>query len=435
MKSTRDFIEFTKNIKLEPGEILISYDVSALFTCVPVEKAIEIIEEKLKADTTLSERTSLSIPSITQLLSFCLQNTCFTFQGQYYEQVYGASMGSPISPILANIYMEYFENLTLPSVPNPPRVWKRYVDDTFVIIKKDYEPDLFKHINSLDPNIKFTKEAAREDGSMPFLDTLVTPQADGALHTSVYRKPTHTDLYLRWDSHHSLGSKLSVVRTLYHRAHTVCSTPELLNSECNHIKTVLKRCGYPDWAIKKGHDQAKHIPCNKNPTSSKTKSKNKSKGYVIVPYVHGFSESYKSLMKKYNMEVYFRGANSIKKTLVKPKDKDDKMDKSGVIYRIKCNDCDADYVGEAGRIFRDRFKEHCKPKSPIYHHHQESGHALPTSDNVEILGREDHSLSRVIKESMFIRVNDPPLNRNIGKYLLPHIYDDILKSNCDLLFN
>ena len=140
-------------------------------------------------------------------------------------------------------------------------------------------------------------------------------------------------------------------------------------------------------------------------------------------------------MKKYHINVYFKGHSSVKKNLVSPKDKDDKMNKSGIIYRIKCADCDEDYVGEAGRIFRDRFKEHLRAPSPLYNHHQASGHPLPMRDNVDILARENHNTSRWIKESMFIRVNDPPMNRNIGKYHLPHIYDNILKSDCDLLFN
>ena len=82
------------------------------------------------------------------------------------------------------------------------------MDDTFVIIQKTQEDSFFKHINTIDDKIQFTKEASRSDGSMPFLDTLVTINVDGSLNTKVYRKPTHTDLYLQWDSHHSIGSKI-----------------------------------------------------------------------------------------------------------------------------------------------------------------------------------------------------------------------------------
>ena len=65
-------------------------------------------------------------------------------------------------------------------------------------------------------------------GSMPFLDILITPKEDGSLSTSVFRKPTHIDLYLQWDSHHTISSKYSVAGTLYHRTKTICSDPQLL---------------------------------------------------------------------------------------------------------------------------------------------------------------------------------------------------------------
>ena len=82
----------------------------------------------------------------------------------------------------------------------------------------------------MDPSIKFSTEDSRQDGTMPFLDTLVTPQDDGTITTCVYRKPTHTDLYLQWDSHHNLACKDSVINTLTHWAKAVCSNSKLLKN-------------------------------------------------------------------------------------------------------------------------------------------------------------------------------------------------------------
>ena len=84
-------------------------------------------------------------------------------------------MGSPLSPIVANIFMENFEKEALETAPHPTSLWKRFVDDTFVILEAQYKDEFFHHINSLDDNIKFTAETTKADGSMPFLDTLVTP--------------------------------------------------------------------------------------------------------------------------------------------------------------------------------------------------------------------------------------------------------------------
>ena len=83
----------------------------------------------------------------------------------------------------------------------------------------------------MDPSIKFTVEDNQENGAIPFLDSLVEPKTDNTISISVYRKPTHTDQYLQWDSHHNLVAKYSVISTLAHRAKTVCTKPELLSKE------------------------------------------------------------------------------------------------------------------------------------------------------------------------------------------------------------
>ena len=192
VQNTRDFVEQIQETRLKQGECIISYDVAALFTSVPIQPVINMIKEKLTNDTTLQQRTSMTIDHITTLLEFCLRSTSFVFQGQYYQQMEGTAMGSPLSPIVANIFMESFEQQALDTAPHPPSLWKRYVDNTFVIQEEQHQEEFLQHINSLDPNIRFTAETTRADGSMPFLDTLVTPQSDGSLATTVYRKPTHT---------------------------------------------------------------------------------------------------------------------------------------------------------------------------------------------------------------------------------------------------
>ena len=109
INSTQDFVEQVKHITLGLGECLSSYDVSALFTSVPVDPALNIIRDLLEKDHTLKERTVLAVTDIIVLLEFCLKNTYFSIQDQFYEQVEGAAMASPVSPIVANIYMEYLE--------------------------------------------------------------------------------------------------------------------------------------------------------------------------------------------------------------------------------------------------------------------------------------------------------------------------------------
>ena len=117
--NTQDFADQMKTIKLLPDECIISYDVKALFTSVPIEPAIKIIKQHLENDKELQQRTSMSVQHIIMLLEFCLKNTHFVFQGRFYEQTEGPAMGSPLSPIIANLYMEAFEERAINTAPTP----------------------------------------------------------------------------------------------------------------------------------------------------------------------------------------------------------------------------------------------------------------------------------------------------------------------------
>ena len=87
-------------------------------------------------------------------------------------------MGSPVSPIVANLYMESFEHRAITSAVNRHRIQKRYVDDSFFILQQSHKEEFLQYINSVNPSIIFTTEETRKDGPMPFLDTLITPQKD-----------------------------------------------------------------------------------------------------------------------------------------------------------------------------------------------------------------------------------------------------------------
>ena len=157
---------------------------------------------------------------------------------------------------------------------------------------------------------------------------------------------------------------------------------------------------------------------------------------MVVPYHQGLSERIKRACNKFGVQVFFKGDQTIRNLLMAPKDKDPITNKSGVIYRFKCSQdgCKEEYIGESARNFAERFKEHQKAPSPIFDHCNISGHNI-NINNFTIVGREDQNLTRAIKEALFIRVNDPSLNRNIGKYHLPHIWHEVLHTTSELKLN
>ena len=280
----------------------------------------------------------------------------------------------------------------------------------------------------MDPSILFTIEDAKQDGSMPFLDTLVTPQEDGTLTANVYRKPTHTDLYLQWDSHHNLACKYSVINTITHRAKAVCSNSKLLEEELQHLHEVLSKCKYPKWATDKVLKQEEDRRTRNRRDHGRNTSQMQKKCHIVVPNSKGLCESYKTICSKYEVQVYFKEGNTLKNLLMFSKDKESITKHSNIIYWFKCDrtECDDECIGESARTFEERYREHLKAPSPIFEHQNVTGHTFV--ETFKIIGREGQNMTRAIKEAIHIRVNNPTLNRNIGKYNLSHIWNQVLFS-------
>ena len=389
-------------------------------------------------DPTLPQRTQMSIPQIVTLLEFCLKNMYFLFHGKYYEQVQGTAMGFPISLLIANPFIEESEVKALTTASIPCCLWLRFVNDTLVIHKAEHSTQLLHHINSQDPNIQFTVEQPGLDGSIPFLDTKVTPGPNNTIHTTVYRKPTHTDQCLHWDSNHFTTAKNSVYNTLAHTAKVVSSAPAELAKELDHLRKALQACLFPNWTLNRLQHQFefKH---NNNSKANQTEGQQSNhhnnrdntnnKQYknisMVVPYIHGLGQKFKRTCNKQGIQVHFKGTNTIKQLLMTPKDRDSKLQKSGVIYKYKCPQINytEGYVGESGRTFGDIYKEHLKAPSPIHLHTTTTGHPI-SPDCFSIVDREAQGMA---KEAMYISINDSSLNRNLGKFQLPHVWDQVLQ--------
>ena len=216
------------------------------------------------------------------------------------------------------------------------------------------------------------------------------PNEDGSLSTTIYRKPTHTDLYLQWASHHTVSSKYSVIGTLHHRAETICSSPQLPQQEEKYLQKSLQRRKYPAWALNRVKIKSKGSTNKTRRDATKTghNSINNQKPYMVVPYYRGLSENLKKVCSRHGVQFYFKGGNTIKNLLVAPKDQDPIQKKSGVIYTYKCDrvDCYEEYIGESSKVFGERFKEHQKAPFPIFDHFNTTSHSI-TIDNFSIVGR------------------------------------------------
>lgn len=334
---------------------MVSFNVVSLFTSIPVELALRVVNERLLQDDTLTERTNISVSNVMKLLEFVLRNSYFTYEQEHYRQTFGCAMGSPVSATVANLVMEYVEESAISTAIHPPRWWYRYVDDSHTCLQKEHVQEFHDHLNSINPHIQFTKEV-EENNSLSFLDT-VTTRVNERIQVNVYRKPTHTDKYLDFNSHHPSQHKRSVVNTLLDRAEKLPSTNTGKCRERRRVIKVLKDNNYPAEFIKSCESNRKAprpIPSSDNSSSEETTPHN----FVALPYVRGVSERIARVLRFNNVKVGFKPLNTLRTRFPKPKDKPSTEQTRCVVYKVNCLDCDFVYYGQTDRALTTRIKEH-----------------------------------------------------------------------------
>ena len=152
IKNSAHFVERISDAPIHSNQIM-SLDVVSLFTKVPTDKTFAVVRDKLAADPLLEESTCIPIDNLIEMLTLCAETTYFGMGSDIYRQE-GLAMGSPLSPVLANIYMEYFEEMALGSTSLKPSMWLRYVDDTFIFWPHQEDVQiLLDHVNSIRSSI------------------------------------------------------------------------------------------------------------------------------------------------------------------------------------------------------------------------------------------------------------------------------------------
>ena len=233
--------------------------------------------------------------------------------------------------------MEIFEEQAIKTAPCKPKIWKRYVDDTFAILDRDKVDDFLQHLNSQQPSSRFTMET-QNNSKIAFLDTLVCIEPDGRLTTSVYRKPTHTDQYLAYDSHHPQSVKRGIVKCLYDRAKRLVNKPSVISEEKKHLSSVLVSNSYPSSFVQK---------ITKTRTAPRREPVAEVKSTAVLPYIQGVSEPLRRCLGQQGIRTIFKSDTTLQSHLVRLKDNVDPAKQDGVVYRIPC-ECGKVFIGETG---------------------------------------------------------------------------------------
>ncbi|XP_048462657.1 uncharacterized protein LOC125485163 [Rhincodon typus] len=298
-------------------------------------------------------------------------------------------MGSPISGLIAEAVMQRLEQTALPKIQ--PKLWIRYVDDTSVIIKRTEIENSHQLINTILPGIKFTREEENIN-KFPFLDMVVERKENEDFTTKVYRKSTHTDQVLNYHSNHPNSLKRSCVRTLFKRATTHCSTPDLQKEE-EHLYKVFTRNGYPRIFIHRGLADRQNNQDSPKPETIAT-----------IPYIKKISELTARLPRLLEIMTACKLAATLRQQLTRVQDPIDTMDKTNVVYKVPRGDCTKHYVGETGRQLATHIHEH---QLATKWHDQMSLVAIHTDwknhilnwDNTAIIGQAKQRTAREFLEA------------------------------------
>ena len=359
--AVKDTFEFCSNLEAcasdrnISGSFMCSFDVVSLYTNIPLQETLQICLDTLYRENDVA-KPSMPEKLLKTLLLKATTQVEFSFGEVMYRQVDGVAMGSPLGPVLANIFMGYCES----KVPEDSWPWfyNRFVDDTFSLFESEsVSQTFFELLNGLHPALRFTVEV-EQDHRLPFMDVAVERVGDRFVR-SVYRKPTFTGLYTRWDSFTSTGQKINLIKSLASRAKKICSA-EKIDAEIQTLKELFVNNGYPSQLVdrivgqvlkqdgmKKGELELEsdlHFALMRLPWIGP--ASNQFQRDIIQSVEKSFLNT--SVRLSFSSTHAFSG---------KAKDVLSLNAKSNVVYEYRCC-CGRTYVGKTTQCFAERIRQH-----------------------------------------------------------------------------
>ena len=402
--STKKTVDQLKDGTLDPDEVVISFDVSLLYTNVPVNEAIEEAADHLcSGDFPTPPVSKETFITLTKLST---TNVILSTHDGLYRQIDGLAMGSQPAPPLANIWLSKFE----PDIKDDAKIFERYMDDILRTIKAEMIETKLHAINGLHPNLKLTIEVEQE-GRLPFLDISIL-HVDSHLHSTWYTKPTDTGVVMNFHALAPKRYKRSVVEGLVYRVYCACSHCKYFNASLGKAKDMLERNQYPPQfydPIIKATIEKLIVPVVNFPDENEER---KSKIMVYVSYKGHLSDIFVKKLKESGAPVQPIIALRKLKTVMPSLKTTTKFEsRSRVVYKLTCPDCDTYYVGHDVHLLT-RFREHnCKKIKPVYKHFRDCVGSEVTLNDVKILAQTSRNLDFLLSlDALFIREYGPALN-------------------------
>lgn len=335
VRDTPDFLDKIASIKAPANSFLITLDVDSLYTNIDNKDGLKTIQQIFENNPDEQRPTK----QILDLLKICLENNDFTFNNEWFLQVGGTAMGKKFAPNYANLFLAKWEEDALSKCPKKPLCYLRYLDDIFIIWQHTIEEfqTFFDTLNNQHKNIKLKSTVS--ETSVDFLDITIFKgnkfNNSGSFDTKVYFKPTDTHELLHKSSYHPKHTFKGIIKSQVIRFHRICSNKIDFELACKTLFSVLKHRGYSSSFLRKIKRDTLH---QLKPTG----------------------QSKKCGKKNCKTCPFLTETNTILNTKNKLVPLKENLDcrTEGVIYAIRCTNCDLLYVGQTSRTLHDRLTEH-----------------------------------------------------------------------------
>ena len=403
--STKKTVDQLKDVTLDPDEVVISFDVSSLYTNVPVNEAIEEAADRLYSGD--FPTPSVSKETFITLTKLSTTTVVVSTHDGLYRQIDGLAMGSQPAPPFANIWLSKLE----PDIKDDAKIFERYMDDILRTIKSEMIETKLHAINGLHPNLRFTIEVEQK-GRLPFLDICIL-YVDSHLHSTWYTKPTDTGLVMNFHALAPKRYKRPVVEGLVYRVYRACSHWKYFNASLGKAKDMLEQNQYPPQfydPIIKATIEKLIVPVVNFPYENEER---KSKVMVYVSYRGHLTDIFVKKLKESGAPVQpIITLRKLKTVMPSLKTTTKFESRSRVVYKITCPGCDTCYVGQTRRHLLTRLREHnYKKTKAVYKHFRDCVGSEVTLNDVKILAQTSRNLDFLLSlEALFIRKYGPALN-------------------------
>lgn len=396
-----------------------SFDIINMYSNIPI--TIKIIRDHLIENRFGQNK-----------IDIITKQNYFQYDNEFYTQVDGLPMGSPLSGIMANIFLNHFEKTFIHNARNKLRnniiYWYRYVDDIILLFDGTDRQlsNLHNYLNSIHQNIQFTLEKEMNN-SINFLDLTITNKNQQHFF-KIFRKPTQTNHTIHASSNHPFQHKISAYNHMLERLNKIPMTQADYIDELHTIIDIAHANGYHENLIHKINKKIKYKQTRLNLSTLSNREKNMTK-YISLQYNKNTSNVARKIMRHHGYTIAHKTNNTIAKNL-REHNNTNTLD-SG-IYKLSCNDCNDFYIGQTGRSFIQRFKEHTME---INHTHPKSNYAQHLKVNNHTYTDIENNLSiihRMRKSTMMDRREEYEIYINRNN---PHILNDKINSKTNRIYD